>query len=222
MKNTIHETLVPAVVGARTVGSTLDTSAPPLRELNRDKSNSQILTVADLDTVGTINGLNVLDVGLERDFEEKPWRRPGADITDYFNYGFTEETWILYCERQRKLRMESGVTFPKLFNARDALLNSESARFTSVKPSAVAATNPLPVRTTHPGAILNTAITPTKILNNSADDLTSTPKASTMGAIAGTNPSFGSGQKISPMADENVPGAESISPVPTTSGSTIQ
>lgn len=31
----------------------------------------------------------------------------GADITDYFNYGFTEETWIQYCDRQRRLRNET-------------------------------------------------------------------------------------------------------------------
>ena len=30
----------------------------------------------------------------------------GADITDYFNYGFTEETWRLYCDKQRKMRYE--------------------------------------------------------------------------------------------------------------------
>ena len=32
----------------------------------------------------------------------------GADITDYFNYGFTEETWKAYCEKQRILRVEAG------------------------------------------------------------------------------------------------------------------
>ena len=30
----------------------------------------------------------------------------GADITDYFNYGFTEDTWKQYCEKQRRMRME--------------------------------------------------------------------------------------------------------------------
>ena len=30
----------------------------------------------------------------------------GADITDYFNYGFTEETWRLYCEKQRRTKTE--------------------------------------------------------------------------------------------------------------------
>ncbi len=32
----------------------------------------------------------------------------GADITDYFNYGFDEHTWRDYCERQRKLRIENS------------------------------------------------------------------------------------------------------------------
>lgn len=30
----------------------------------------------------------------------------GADITDFFNYGFNEEIWKQYCEKQRKLRAE--------------------------------------------------------------------------------------------------------------------
>ncbi|KAM3619883.1 uncharacterized protein V6R79_015197 [Siganus canaliculatus] len=34
---------------------------------------------------------------------EKPWRKSGADITDYFNYGFNEETWKKYCKKQSKL-----------------------------------------------------------------------------------------------------------------------
>lgn len=40
--------------------------------------------------------------------EDKPWQKPGADMTDYFNYGFTEDTWNQYCERQKKLRLEYG------------------------------------------------------------------------------------------------------------------
>ena len=35
-----------------------------------------------------------------------PMTAAGADIADYFNYGFTEETWKLYCEKQRKMRGE--------------------------------------------------------------------------------------------------------------------
>lgn len=29
----------------------------------------------------------------------------GADLSDYFNYGFNEETWKAYCEKQKRLRM---------------------------------------------------------------------------------------------------------------------
>ena len=41
-----------------------------------------------------------------KDENDKPWRKPGADITDYFNYGFNEETWIAYCLKQKRLRSE--------------------------------------------------------------------------------------------------------------------
>jgi pre-mRNA 3'-end-processing factor FIP1 len=37
---------------------------------------------------------------------DKPWRRPGTDITDYFNYGFDEFTWALYASKQDTLRSE--------------------------------------------------------------------------------------------------------------------
>lgn len=30
-------------------------------------------------------------------FEKKPWRYPGADLTDYFNFGFDEDSWKQYC-----------------------------------------------------------------------------------------------------------------------------
>lgn len=37
--------------------------------------------------------------------EDRPWRKEGADITDWFNYGFTEETWEKYRkEMQKKIR----------------------------------------------------------------------------------------------------------------------
>lgn len=39
--------------------------------------------------------------------EDKQWRKPGADISDYFNYGFTEDTWRLYCQKQVGMRQES-------------------------------------------------------------------------------------------------------------------
>lgn len=30
--------------------------------------------------------------------EDKGWTKPGANIKDYFNYGFNEETWRLFVE----------------------------------------------------------------------------------------------------------------------------
>ncbi|KAK0419891.1 hypothetical protein QR680_014390 [Steinernema hermaphroditum] len=59
----------------------------------------------DMDGTPTINGQPIYDLDLAT-MEDRPWRKPGADINDYFNYGFNEETWNMYCERQRKLRLE--------------------------------------------------------------------------------------------------------------------
>ena len=39
---------------------------------------------------------------------EKPWDQPGADVTDYFNYGFTEATWRAYCQKQQTMRQFFG------------------------------------------------------------------------------------------------------------------
>ncbi|MEE6462064.1 hypothetical protein FKM82_001475 [Ascaphus truei] len=58
----------------------------------------------DLDAPGSINGVPLLEVDLDS-FEDKPWRKPGADLSDYFNYGFNEDTWKAYCEKQKRLRM---------------------------------------------------------------------------------------------------------------------
>ncbi|KAH9509967.1 hypothetical protein Btru_044746 [Bulinus truncatus] len=62
----------------------------------------------DIEAVGTINGTPVYDFDLNSlSTDDMPWRKPGADITDYFNYGFTEETWKAYCEKQKLLRAET-------------------------------------------------------------------------------------------------------------------
>lgn len=44
----------------------------------------------DLDANPTLkDGTPIYDLDLAT-MEDKPWRKPGADITDYFNYGFNE------------------------------------------------------------------------------------------------------------------------------------
>lgn len=65
-------------------------------------------SIDEFETIGTINGIPAHEYNLDQ-LEDKPWRQPGSDITDYFNYGFNEETWRAYCERQRRMRTESGV-----------------------------------------------------------------------------------------------------------------
>lgn len=47
--------------------------------------------------------VNLYDFDLDT-IKDKPWLKPGADITDYFNYGFTEKTWKKYCDTQRENR----------------------------------------------------------------------------------------------------------------------
>lgn len=55
-------------------------------------------------------GKPILSTDMDTDFptDDKPWRRPGSDITDYFNYGFDEFTWASYCLKQQELRKEVG------------------------------------------------------------------------------------------------------------------
>ncbi|XP_051940239.1 pre-mRNA 3'-end-processing factor FIP1 isoform X1 [Hippocampus zosterae] len=84
--------------------------APPVNlniKTPGSRSYGQVTTKVkgvDLEAPGNINGVPVLEVDMES-FEEKPWRKPGADLSDYFNYGFNEDTWKAYCEKQKRLRM---------------------------------------------------------------------------------------------------------------------
>ncbi|RDA85127.1 hypothetical protein CP532_1547 [Ophiocordyceps camponoti-leonardi (nom. inval.)] len=55
-------------------------------------------------------GKPITQVNIDQDLadNEKPWRKPGTDISDYFNYGFDEFTWALYAAKQESLRGEYG------------------------------------------------------------------------------------------------------------------
>ncbi|KAG9325032.1 hypothetical protein KVV02_001031 [Mortierella alpina] len=57
----------------------------------------------DINAVGSIDGVELFDVDLDG-AEDKPWRKPGADLTDYFNYGFNENIWRAYCQKQKMMR----------------------------------------------------------------------------------------------------------------------
>ncbi|KAM7184852.1 Fip1 motif domain containing protein [Rhypophila sp. PSN 637] len=53
-------------------------------------------------------GKPITQVNIDEDLAEndKPWRKPGTDLSDYFNYGFDEFTWALYAQKQEALRGE--------------------------------------------------------------------------------------------------------------------
>ncbi|CAI4213124.1 unnamed protein product [Parascedosporium putredinis] len=50
----------------------------------------------------------ITQVNIDNDLPEndKPWRKPGTDLSDYFNYGFDEFTWALYASKQESVRAE--------------------------------------------------------------------------------------------------------------------
>ncbi|KAI1634058.1 Fip1 motif-domain-containing protein [Biscogniauxia mediterranea] len=53
-------------------------------------------------------GKPITQVNIDEDLPEndKPWRKPGTDLSDYFNYGFDEFTWALYAAKQDNVRGE--------------------------------------------------------------------------------------------------------------------
>ncbi|KAF3778812.1 FIP1[V]-like protein [Nymphaea thermarum] len=48
----------------------------------------------------------VFDIDIDA-FEDKPWRHPGVDVTDYFNFGLDENNWKNYCKQLEQLRLEA-------------------------------------------------------------------------------------------------------------------
>jgi pre-mRNA 3'-end-processing factor FIP1 len=56
----------------------------------------------DTTAIGTLDGRSIFEVDLGA-MTEKPWRRPGSDISDWFSYGFDEISWEAYCYRRRDL-----------------------------------------------------------------------------------------------------------------------
>lgn len=81
----------------------------------------------DINTPGDINGVPVMDANLDS-IEDKPWTKPGSDLSDYFNYGFNENSWKIYCEKQKRLRGEGAVVnaISLPLTARPPLLNGSS------------------------------------------------------------------------------------------------
>ena len=92
--STLGETLAQEKTGE-------DKQAQPTTIVRKDDGASTI----DVNAVAEYEGKPLTLVDLE-EIKDKPWRAPGADISDYFNYGFDELTWTAYCHKQDKTRGE--------------------------------------------------------------------------------------------------------------------
>ncbi|KAJ6623049.1 hypothetical protein B0H10DRAFT_2431462 [Mycena sp. CBHHK59/15] len=69
----------------------------------------------DPTVTGTMDGRSIIDVDLSS-MVEKQWRRPGSDISDWFNYGFDELSWEAYCYRRRDLGELANVLKTSVLN----------------------------------------------------------------------------------------------------------
>ncbi|XWS17767.1 hypothetical protein CRYUN_Cryun33cG0095900 [Craigia yunnanensis] len=48
----------------------------------------------------------IFDVNIDS-FDEKPWKYPGADLSDFFNFGLNEDSWKDYCKQLEQHRLET-------------------------------------------------------------------------------------------------------------------
>ncbi|KAF2205481.1 hypothetical protein GQ43DRAFT_428070 [Delitschia confertaspora ATCC 74209] len=75
----------------------LGTAYPAVRNSNIDVNQDPVYPPV---------GKPVSQIDIDADLAEstKPWRLPGADQSDYFNYGFDEFTWEMYRQRQANMK----------------------------------------------------------------------------------------------------------------------
>lgn len=103
--STVTTTLGPLNDTIGAVNDDLDEDEKPKKTgttiVAKDDGSSSV----DVNAVAVYEGKPLTQIDLDK-LKDKPWRIPGADISDYFNYGFDEFTWTAYCCKQDKLRGE--------------------------------------------------------------------------------------------------------------------
>ncbi|KAL1897803.1 Cleavage polyadenylation factor subunit fip1 [Ceratocystis pirilliformis] len=105
-----------------TAGPSSTTSVAPLPVPSADseaKASSSSKIDINSNPIYKPAGKPIMSVVIDTDLGEndKPWRQPGTDVSDYFNYGFDEFTWALYAVKQENIRNE--------FNADAVLANQK-------------------------------------------------------------------------------------------------
>ncbi|KAH1041329.1 hypothetical protein AAZX31_09G035200 [Glycine max] len=65
---------------------------------------------------------------------EKLWKVPGVDITDYFNFGFNESTWKLYCSSLEQLwrtSLQTGISVDDAANWNQEVMREQTDQVVS-------------------------------------------------------------------------------------------
>lgn len=98
--------VVPESIGetAIVVNDEDGSSEPAAQQQSTDATITRVPGI-DINKVGDFEGKPITQINLQ-DLKEKPWRQPGADVSEYFNFGFNELTWTMYCAKQDKLRQQ--------------------------------------------------------------------------------------------------------------------
>jgi hypothetical protein len=102
------------------------------RKIEQAKQNARILEASE--NAGRdpclFSKRTAFDIRMDQ-IEDKPWEKSGeggADITDYMNYGLTEEDWMEYAERQLAVRWVNDVfahTMILFFSYHDFLASTD-------------------------------------------------------------------------------------------------
>ncbi|TQV90695.1 hypothetical protein V2A60_006906 [Cordyceps javanica] len=103
----------PPVASAKVEAQTASTTAPHVAAPSADQASaaaSKSTVDINANPIYAQVGKPITQVNIDEDLpeNEKPWRKPGTDISDYFNYGFDEFTWALYAAKQESVRGEFG------------------------------------------------------------------------------------------------------------------
>ncbi|QLL31530.1 hypothetical protein HG536_0B03940 [Torulaspora globosa] len=95
----------PSGIAVATTTEVADATSPDVNAETKTKIAAPPTGTIDLNAEGMFEGEPVTSLDPEV-LKEKPWRQPGANLSDYFNYGFNEFTWMEYLHRQEKLQQE--------------------------------------------------------------------------------------------------------------------
>lgn len=121
----------------------------PITEVDIDAGKPVLSPSTHHSTVRTCRPPNSHSHTTDLAEHDKPWRRPGADPSDYFNYGFDEFTWTTYTLKQKT--MADTLAAQKAETAKFELLFGGGAPSGPSMPAPAALAQPA-FSTSHPPA----------------------------------------------------------------------